>query len=484
VLGSSRAAGGAGLVAALLALAILVLAGHAQASGAPSHTRLELFFVQQAERAVLTPRRRGGYQLRLRGAGARATWFSDRPRRDTGQIATRALVARFGRGGDFRRTPPNAALEGVTARGTQVTVVLELTRARRTSRGLIYRAKVLRRPTGDLGHLRARHRRPAGRLVLRGASLLIDDTDQRVVNGCVIVPYTTCGSFDFSGADLSGADLNGAVMPSSKFSGADLSGARLRGADLSGSNLQKAKLRNADLSGVGLQNANLQRAEIDGAQIPFGHFSGADLSWASLHGATLEHAELGGAELAGADLGEADLVGATLSGANLADANLADAKLGAANLERASLTRANLTRASLWNAGVVGTDFSFALLDGARANVNGGSGRDDAAIFERASLVGAILDPDPRGPYGNGRLRYANFEGATLTDASLRGTDLQGAQLVSARAPRALFDGANLDGATIGTSRSGATQPASRSPSTVRRPSLLMCSITRSPGDP
>ena len=240
-----------GLVAATAVLAAGLATVGAQQAEAASTPRADLFYVQNADGARLIPRGGRRYDLHLSGVGAQATWFADRPDRDTGQISTRALVARWDRGESFRRTPPNAALEGLVPGSRRpASVVLELKQATRTANGVRYRALLERRPSGDLSHYRGRNRTQRGPLRLRSASLLIDSDPQPLVNGCVIAPFTNCAGFQFPGAVLQNAQLHHANLRNAFLAAAVLTRADLTDAALNGANLRFANLTNADLTGA------------------------------------------------------------------------------------------------------------------------------------------------------------------------------------------------------------------------------------------
>ncbi len=271
----AAALGAAALGAAAGALAFALLG--AQPADAARAQKADLFYVQSANSARLVALGRGRYDLQLKGVGERAVWFADRPRRDTGQIATRALVGRWARGKSFRRMPPNAALEG-TIRGSRrpVTLVLKLTSARRTKTGVRYRARLVGRPAGDLAHYRGRTTgAPKGAVRLRHVSLLIDSTSTTTVNGCVIVPFTACEGANLTGANLENADLLGADLEDADLTDADLTGADLEDANLENAYLADANLQGANLTGANLTAANLEGANLEGASVTRANFSGA-----------------------------------------------------------------------------------------------------------------------------------------------------------------------------------------------------------------
>jgi hypothetical protein len=110
---------------------------------------------------------------------------------------------------------------------------------------------------------------------------------------------------------------------------------------------------------------------VPGVMLEGCQLSGARMTAAALAGARLANASLAGAQLAESDLRDADLRYVDLSRADLSYAKLSGANLKGANLRLADLTNADLS----------GADLSFADLGGARTG---------GALFDRASLAGAI----------------------------------------------------------------------------------------------
>jgi uncharacterized protein YjbI with pentapeptide repeats len=258
-----------------------------------------LLFAQTANRGTMkpikgpTPR----FNLRLYGVNPQVVWFSDRPARQSGQIAVPDFT-RSWPGFGFIDDPPNAALTLLEAGNRRDTVVMELGHPdfKPKKNRVRYSAQLLDEATGNLSHLNS-DLDPRVNRRFRSPSLFIDDATARVVGGCVIQPHTRCPAADLTGANLTVADP-GAEAPL----GADLTGADLTGAILRGVNLFRAELAGADLTGADLREANL--------------------SFANLSGASLRSADLTGAPLSGAVLDGADLTGANLSGTNLRGAHL------------------------------------------------------------------------------------------------------------------------------------------------------------------
>jgi len=113
----------------------------AQPAPQPAPAKVELLFVQNA----LT----GGFDgttLTLKGVGA-TLYFSDRPERITGHLATAEFVGHWDKGADsFAKNPPNATVSIFGDKGVSSAVV-ELSRPTLERNTLSYRARVL---TGKL----------------------------------------------------------------------------------------------------------------------------------------------------------------------------------------------------------------------------------------------------------------------------------------------------------------------------------------------
>ena len=150
----------------------------------------------------------------------------------------------------------------------------------------------------------------------------------------------------FRRADLRGTILCGVDL-SIDLSGADLSWAKLHGAylrytDLKGTDPSYAELQGTYLINAELQGAILRYAKLQGAILLGAELQGVDLSYAELQGADLSYAELQGAILR-----YAELQGADLSYAELQNADLSYAKLQGTDLRRAYLAGSDLSNADL-----------------------------------------------------------------------------------------------------------------------------------------
>ena len=173
----------------------------------------------------------------------------------------------------------------------------------------------------------------------------------------------------------------------------------------------------------------------------------ANLNECDLSKTNLYHADLSGAKLIGARLWEAFLVesnltkailrNAHLAGANLFSAILSGADLRGANLEKAELTdtdfrRANLRNAFLADAIIYRADLSRAILSGA-----GLAGAD----LRKSNLSGANLR--------NADLSGADLSNANLIKADLRGSTLRRTMLLATRVADAKISGSNIYGVSV-----------------------------------
>jgi microcystin-dependent protein len=162
----------------------LVLVGLLVAISAPSAAAASVaslpngaLFALEARSGSFTrvPGRADHYTLVLRGVARRTTWFSDRPQREAGRIATRSLLGSWRRIG-FAAEPPNAAVVLDDGRRAQDTVALELRlrsrdKRRRTAR---FRVRVLQGLGPGLSRLNRRLDRRLPKH-FAGASLFIDN---------------------------------------------------------------------------------------------------------------------------------------------------------------------------------------------------------------------------------------------------------------------------------------------------------------------
>jgi len=101
---------------ALVAITALTGSAHSQvgASVAKDTTsKVEMLFVQSAKAATIV-----NGKLTLIGVGATTVFFSDRPRRIAGHVATEEMISLWSEGqNSFLKDPPNATLSAFTSDG-------------------------------------------------------------------------------------------------------------------------------------------------------------------------------------------------------------------------------------------------------------------------------------------------------------------------------------------------------------------------------
>lgn len=101
--------------------------------------RVEMLFVQSAKSASLS-----AGKLTLEGVSPTTIFFSDRPSRIAGHLATEEMVPLWGEGKDsFTKDPPNATLSAFTADGKVTNVVVELKHPALAGDKLTYDVRVL-----------------------------------------------------------------------------------------------------------------------------------------------------------------------------------------------------------------------------------------------------------------------------------------------------------------------------------------------------
>ena len=232
---------------------------------------------------------------------------------------------------------------------------------------------------------------------------------------------------DFGGLLFTGADLDHATLAGAQFAGASFADATLRNADLTGALIQGLDLRGADFTSATLDNATLDNSMVDGVIVSGASFSHASMNGLNLYAFDMHGLNLNSASLLGTNLDYADLKGANLAGADLGSpmgssdtpASLIGAYMPDVNLSNADLRRVDLTGAHLYGDAAT-TLLDGALFDGATLVGAICSG----AKFDAASLSGAVLD--------NAQLVNCTFAQADLSGASLDSTYLQGADFSGA----------------------------------------------------
>jgi microcystin-dependent protein len=175
----------------LLLAAVLVLLGLAAAPafaapipGVPANA--SLLFTLDAGGGTLTPAADGTITLRLHGAAANTTWFTDRPDRSAGSITTARLQSEWA-GFGFDEIPPNAALVLETAPKHRDTLALELRSMRYDARHrvAVFTARRLDRLDGGLTKLNAQLDRQVAKRFAT-ATLFIDNANPGTGDRCTL----------------------------------------------------------------------------------------------------------------------------------------------------------------------------------------------------------------------------------------------------------------------------------------------------------
>jgi hypothetical protein len=131
--------------------------------------KVEMLFVQTAKSATFD-----SGKLTLEGVSPTTVFFSDRPSRIAGHLATEEMIPLWGEGKDsFTKDPPNATLSTFTGDGQVANVVVELKKPMLVGDKMTYEARVLQ------GKAPAR---------AEGASLFID------VIGMPLTPVSYAGA--------------------------------------------------------------------------------------------------------------------------------------------------------------------------------------------------------------------------------------------------------------------------------------------------
>ena len=171
-------------------------------------------------------------QLTMIEVSPNTGWFTDRPVREAGQMATADFVSLWDEGNTFDIDPPNADFT-CQADGDTVNVVVELSSPVVNGRTLSYDVvQVGDTPTGDFD-------------CDGNAHLFIDSVGDACVKARTQAP------------NLQDADLSRCNLPNARLSFANLTRANLTGMDLSSADLSGATLNQANLTGVNLTDAYL-----------------------------------------------------------------------------------------------------------------------------------------------------------------------------------------------------------------------------------
>ena len=129
----------AGAALAILSLHVQSPAALAQGSKAAPDKKVEMLFVQSAKSASFADGK-----LTLEGVSPTTVFFSDRPSRIAGHLATEEMIPLWGKGKDsFTKDPPNATLSAFNSDGPVTNVVVELKRPTLVGDKLTYDARVL-----------------------------------------------------------------------------------------------------------------------------------------------------------------------------------------------------------------------------------------------------------------------------------------------------------------------------------------------------
>ena len=211
---------------------VLLLAGCGSDNDSESESagdEASLLFVQDADGGTLDDD-----QLTMIEVSPNTGWFTDRPVREAGQMATADFVSLWDEGATFDTDPPNADFT-CQVDGDTVNVVVELSSPVVNGRTLSYDVvQVGDTPTGDFDCDGNAH------LFIDSAS----DPCARAKAGSLRLQRANLADCDLPAATLSGATLTGANLTGANLTSADLSGANLTGADLTGANLAGANLSN------------------------------------------------------------------------------------------------------------------------------------------------------------------------------------------------------------------------------------------------
>jgi hypothetical protein len=101
--------------------------------------KVQMLFVQSAKSASFADGK-----LTLEGVSPTTVFFSDRPSRIAGHLATEEMIPLWGEGKDsFTKDPPNATLSAFTPDGQVTNVVVELRKPALAGDKLTYDARVL-----------------------------------------------------------------------------------------------------------------------------------------------------------------------------------------------------------------------------------------------------------------------------------------------------------------------------------------------------
>jgi hypothetical protein len=129
-----------GLVVVSTILAVeLPRVGQAADPALDKEKKVQMLFVQTAKGATLL-----NGKLTLKGVSPMTVYFSDRPTRVAGHLATGEMIPLWSEGKDsFLKDPPNATLSAFTADGKVANVVVELRNPAFSGEQMTYEVRVL-----------------------------------------------------------------------------------------------------------------------------------------------------------------------------------------------------------------------------------------------------------------------------------------------------------------------------------------------------
>lgn len=242
-----------------------------------------------------------------------------------------------------------------------------------------------------------------------------------------------------SGGSFAKVDLSGADLDGLDLAGLDLSGVFLEGASLVGAELRGARLDGAVLARADLTDARLARVSALGTNFGASIATRTDLSDADLRRSVWSKAGLDGTVFRRAKLEGAALLECVM-GAPPDFSEIIAPKL---QLVRVGFGGARFSGALLERAAFVECDLTGARFDGAKlGRASFVTVKGAAACFDEADLGRAFV--------GHGSsFGRATFRGARLSEASLRGAELSGADFSAADLTRADVSGATLSGARM-----------------------------------
>jgi hypothetical protein len=127
------------LAVAMLGAAVALSAPAAAPDEKKPDQKVQMLFVQSAKGASLQ-----NGKLTLRGVSPTTVFFSDRPSRIAGHMATPELLALWGEGKDsFLKDPPNATVASFTPDGHVTNAVVELKKPALQGDQMTYEVRVL-----------------------------------------------------------------------------------------------------------------------------------------------------------------------------------------------------------------------------------------------------------------------------------------------------------------------------------------------------